>query len=303
MDFRILGPLEVIGADGPIVVSADKPRTVLGVLLLHPNEVVSRGRLADELWGESKPHSAAKLVQSYIAKLRLTLRPVDIETRSPGYLIHLDERSLDAVRFRRLVGEARRRMKAGDPTGAASRYSAAMLLWRGPALADLSFGSVARIEVERLDEERIVALMDRIDCELVLGRGDELVPELQSLVMAHPLRERPRGQLMLALYRAGRQAEALELYAATRRMLREELGLEPSPRLQELQREILRHDPRLEPPASPRRRESVSRSGRRSLRDEAYASLLLELAAELGDVGRTDPYADGVLRRLKESAS
>lgn len=303
MDFRILGPLEVTGSEGTIVIPAQKQRTTLGVLLLHPKEVVSQGYLADELWGERKPPSAAKLVQTYIGKLRSALGTSVIETRPPGYLLHIEEDALDAARFRRLVGEARHLMEAGEAIQAAGLYSEALLLWRGPALADVRFESIALNEVERLEEERLVALMGRIDCELLLGQGDELVPELQTLVKRHPLRERPRAQLMLALYRSGRQAEALELYAATRRMLRDELGLEPSPRLQELEREVLRHDPRLEPPAGPRRRQEVSRRKPHHLRNDTYASLLSELAAQLGDFGLMDPYADSAFRRMQNGAN
>jgi DNA-binding SARP family transcriptional activator len=298
VEFRILGPLEVRGSRGTISLSAEKPRTVLGTLLLHPNEVVSQSRLADELWGERKPPSAAKLVQTYIGKLRSALASAVIATRPPGYLLQIAERELDATRFRRLVGEARHRMKAGAPSQAAGRYDEALRLWRGPALADVTFQSFALNEVERLEEERVVALMDRIDCELLLGQGAELVPELQTLVERYPLRERLRAQLMLALYRSGRQADALELYAVTRRMLRDEVGLEPSPRLQEMEREILRHDPRLEPPAAPPRRHEPRRPQR--LTYEAYASLLSELAAELRDFGRADDYADSAFRRMKE---
>jgi len=301
VDFRILGPLEVTGTSGTIVLPAARQRTILGVLLLHPNEVVSQAQLADELWGERKPPSAAKLVQTYIGKLRSALESAVIETRPPGYLLRLDEEGLDAARFRRLVGDARGLTEAGQPMQAASRYCEALLLWRGPALANVSFESLTRSDVDRLEEERVVALMDRIDCELVLGQGDELVPELQTLVKRYPLRERPRAQLMLALYRSDRQAEALELYAETRRMLRDELGLDPSPRLQELEREILRHDPKLEPAAEPQGRQQLSRRRTHRLRDDAYASLLSELATELGDFGRTDQYAGKVFQRMQDA--
>jgi DNA-binding SARP family transcriptional activator len=300
VDFRILGSLEVTGTRGAIVLPAAKQRTILGALLLRPNEVVSQEQLADELWGERKPPSATKLVQTYIGKLRSALESGIIETRPPGYLLHLEEEALDAARFRRLVGEARHLMRAGEPMQAVGQYYEALRLWRGPALADVTFESLARDEVERLEEERLVALMGRIDCELLLGQGDELVPELQTLVTRYPLRERPRAQLMLALYRSGRQADALELYAATRRMLRDELGLEPSPRLQELEREVLRHDPRLEPPAAPPRRQEVPRRKPHRLRDDTYASLLSELAAQLGDFGRMDAYADSAFRRMQD---
>ena len=171
---------------------------------------------------------------------------------------------------------------------AAGVFAEALSLWRGPALADVSFESFARNEVDQLDEERILAVMDRVDCELRLGHEYELVPELEAMVNRYPLRERPRAQLMLALYRSGRQADALRLYADTRRMLRDELGLEPSSRLQELEAEILRHDPRLEPAGEPQDRDKVSSRGRPArLRGDAYAELLAELAAELGDFGQS----------------
>jgi DNA-binding SARP family transcriptional activator len=297
--FRILGPLEVTGPGGTIVLSAEKQRTVLGVLLLHPNEVVSQAQFADELWGERQPRSAVKLVQTYIAKLRSMLQAATIETRPPGCVLRLAEGALDAAQFRRLVGQGRYGVEAGEPRQALHKFNEALLLWRGPALADVRFESLARNEVEQLNEERIVVLMDRIDCELLLGQGEELVPELHTLVRRYPLRERAPAQLMLALYRSGRQAEALEEYAATRRVLRDELGLEPSPRLQELERQILRQDPRLEPAAAPRRQDGA-RGEPPILRYGPYASLLAELAAELGDLGRTDDYTDAAFRRLKE---
>ena len=299
MQFRILGPLEAIGARGRIELPAAKPRTLLGVLLLHANEVVPHDRLADELWGERPPRSAKKLVQTYVGKLRSALGSALIETRPPGYLLRLEEQALDVARFHRLVVEARRLRAQGVPAEAASLYCEALSLWRGPALADISFESFARIEVDRLEEEREVALMDRIDCELLLGHDDELVPELETLVNRYPLRERLRAQLMLALYRSGRQADALDLYAQTRRIMREELGLEPSPALRDLEREILRHDPKLDPfPEPPVDQDKGPRRPR--LQRDRYLALLSDLAQQLGNFGQADPYAEAELRRMQE---
>jgi class 3 adenylate cyclase/tetratricopeptide (TPR) repeat protein len=244
VEFRILGPLEVTDPSGTIALPAAKPRTLLGVLLLHANEVVPQDRLVDELWGERAPPSATKLVQTYVGKLRAALGSAVIETRPPGYALPLEEQALDVARFRRLAGEARQLARV-EPMQAARVYFEALSLWRGPALADLSFESFARNEVNRLEEERVVALIDRIDCELLVGHDVELVPELETLVKRYPLRERFRAQLMLALYRAGRQADALTAYVEARHTLIEELGVEPSDELKELQRQILVHDPAL----------------------------------------------------------
>jgi DNA-binding SARP family transcriptional activator len=292
VEFRLLGPLEVIGEDGTIPLTAAKQRTVLGVLLLFANEVVSRDRLADELWGERRPRSAEKLVETYVAKLRAALGASVIETRAPGYLLRAEDEALDVGRFRRLVSEARLLMRAGKHMHAAALYCEALLLWHGSPLADVDFESAARVEADRLEEERLAALMDRIDCELLLDQDHELVPELQTLTRRYPLRERLRAQLMLALYRSGRQVEALEVYAEIRRLLYDELGLEPSPRLRELEREILRHDPKLALPALP------GQTHRRRLPSDTYATLLSQLASELGDYGQTDSYAEAALKRL-----
>jgi DNA-binding SARP family transcriptional activator len=301
VEFRILGPLEITGRSGKIALPAAKPRTLLGVLLLHANKAVSQDRLANELWGERTPSSAAKLVQTYIGKLRSALGSAVIETRSPGYLLRIEEEALDAARFRRLVGEARQLAGQGWLVQASSAYREALVLWRGPALADLSFESFARNEADQLDEERVIALMDRIDCDLILGHDNELIPELETLVKQHPLQERPRAQLMIALYRSGRQADALNLYRETRFTLRDELGLEPSLRLQELEREILRHDPRLDAAPEPPARHKVTRRRRPRFRDATYAALLARLATELGGFGRVDDYADKQRRMRDEN--
>ena len=258
MEFRILGPLEVLDGERAIAFDAAKQRALLGVLLLHANEVVSRERLIDELWGERPPATAAKLVQGYVSQLRRRLGRDAIATRGPGYLLGVNEDAVDAARFRGLVAEARRLATNGAQEPAARVYRAALALWRGPPLADVVVESLARNEIERLEEERLGALGDRIDCELTLGHHDELVAELETLVNQYPLRERLRAQLMLALYRSGRQAEALAAFQDARRTLLEQLGLEPSRELQELERAILRHDPALAAPIplQDRRRQS-----------------------------------------------
>ena len=250
MEFRILGPLEIVNGS-PVSIDAPKQRALLGVLLLHPNEVVSADRLTDELWGERPPATAGKLVQTYVSQLRRALGADVIVTRAPGYALSIDEGALDAVRFRRLTAEARASAVSGEHERADALFREALALWRGAPLPDVVFESFARNEVERLEEERTAALMDRIDCELALGRHDEVIPELEGLVKKYPRRERLSAQLMLALYRCGRQSEALEVYQEARRLLVGELGLEPGEQLQHLERAILVHDPALEQPKLP----------------------------------------------------
>lgn len=217
VEFRILGPLEITGRSGKIALPAAKPRTLLGVLLLHANKAVSQDRLANELWGERTPSSAAKLVQTYIGKLRSALGSAVIETRSPGYLLRIEEEALDAARFRRLVGEARQLAGQGWLVQASSAYREALVLWRGPALADLSFESFARNEADQLDEERVIALMDRIDCDLILGHDNELIPELETLVkQAAPRATDDRALLLRPTSRRAQPLPRDALYLARR---------------------------------------------------------------------------------------
>jgi DNA-binding SARP family transcriptional activator len=219
-----------------------KQRSLLALLLLHANQVVSTDRLIDELWGAAPPATAAKSIQVMVSKLRRILGEHRLVTQPPGYLLRLDLAELDLARFERLVAEARR----AAPESAAQKLRQALALWRGPALADLAYERFAQAEVARLEELRLAALDQRIDADLAAGRHAELVGELEALVAEHPLRERLRCQLMLALYRSSRQAEALAAYRAARHELSEGLGLEPSEELKWLEQAILRQDPALD---------------------------------------------------------
>jgi DNA-binding SARP family transcriptional activator len=225
---------------------------------LDANEVVSTDRLIDELWGDSPPDSAANMLQGYVSHLRKVLEPGRtrgehelLVSRAPGYMLQIRSDQIDAERFEQLTSEARRWLVEGDAEQAAERLRTALALWRGPALADLAYEPFARADVDRLEELRLAALEDRVDADLTLGRHDALVGELRELVDHHPLRERLRAQLMAALYRCGRQAEALAVYRKGRRALLDGLGIEPGPALRELEQAILRQDPALGVPASP----------------------------------------------------
>jgi DNA-binding SARP family transcriptional activator len=245
VEFRILGPLEVVEGERPLTLGGPRQRTLLAILLTRANEVVSSDRLIDELWGARPPQTATNALQYHVSQLRKTLGPGDvIVTRGPGYLIRVAPHELDLLRFEQLVEEARR----ASADQAARLLRDALSLWRGPALADLANEPFAQAEIIRLEELRLAALELRIETDLAVGRHRELVGELEVLVHEHPLRERPRAQLMLALYRSGRQAEALDLYREGRRLLVDELGIEPGSELQELERAILSHDPELSSP-------------------------------------------------------
>jgi DNA-binding SARP family transcriptional activator len=242
LEFRILGPLEVVDGEEVLHLGGQKQRALLALLLLDPNRVVSTDRIVDALWGEQPPRTAATSLQNFVSQLRKLLGPETLATKPPGYELRLPGEQLDLDRFRRLVDEAR-----GEPPEERSeRLRRALALWRGPPLADLGFESFAQSEIVRLEEFRLTVVEDRVEAELEAGRHAELAGELETLAEEHPLRERLRAQLMLALYRAGRQAEALQIYHDTRRVLVEELGIDPSPSLQQLHGSILRQDPGLE---------------------------------------------------------
>jgi DNA-binding SARP family transcriptional activator/tetratricopeptide (TPR) repeat protein len=258
MEFGILGPLEVRVDGRPIAVTAPKPRTLLAALLVHANKVVAVAQLIDLLWGEDPPASAKATLQSHVLQLRRLLpAPAGSKagggvllTRSPGYLLLVEPDSLDLDRFQKLVNAAQQHHRDGDPAQAATRLRQALGLWRGPALCDVDSDTLRWVEAPRLEELRLAALEARIDAELELGWHARLVGELRALVATHLLRERFAEQLMLALYRSGRQAEALEVFTATRRRLVEDLGLEPEQDLQRLHRAILAGDPALNHPAT-----------------------------------------------------
>jgi len=254
VEFRILGPLEVCSEGRAVPLRSSRQRTLLAILLLHANEVVSTERLFDELWGERPPATAAKTLQMHVSHLRKLLGHAGhadgpIVTRAPGYAIEVGPEQFDLRRFEELSAGGREALDAGDPAAASEGLRVALGLWRGPPLADFAFEPFAQAEIARLEELRLGALEDRIAADLELGRHAQLVGELEGLVSEHPLRERPRGQLMLALYRCGRQAEALQAYRGARRALVEELGLEPSRELRALEQAILTQDPGLDAPA------------------------------------------------------
>jgi DNA-binding SARP family transcriptional activator len=232
MEFRVLGPLEVREGDRSLPLGGAKQRALLALLLLNANRVLSRERLIDELWGDDPPETAVATVQVYVSRLRKVLGAERLVTRPPGYLLQVAPGELDMDEFERL-------RTSGHP-------AEAVALWRGPALAEFA-EPFARVEGDRLEDLRLAAVEDRIDVDLERGRHAELVGELESLIREHLHRERLRGQLMLALYRSGRQAEALEAYRQARTVL-DELGLEPSEELRRLEKSILNQDAALAAP-------------------------------------------------------
>ena len=264
MEFRILGPLEVRKGER-VVALGRKQRALVAVLLLNANEVVSAGRLIDALWGEQPPETAGHALQVHVSQLRKAFEQVGARnanelliTRPPGYMLRVDPAQFDRDRFIEFLERGGGALERGAPERAAADLREALALWRGPALADFAYDDFAQSAIGHLDELRLTALESRIDADLGLGRHVELVPELETLVREHPLRERLRLQLMLALYRSGRQADALAVYQNARRTLVDELGLDPSRALQELEQAILRHDPALDPPARRRTRTAAT---------------------------------------------
>jgi DNA-binding SARP family transcriptional activator len=248
LEFGLLGPLEARRDDELLELGGMQRRALLAVLLLNANHVVSVDRLIDELWGESPPATAAHTIQVYVSQLRKLFgeEGAALATQRPGYVIRLEPEQLDLNRFEGLLAEGRDALGRTDPEAAAQKLHEALGLWRGPALADFGFEPFAEAAIARLEDLRLAALEDRIEADLLLGRHQEVIGELEELIAANPLRERLRAHLMLALYRAGRQAEALEAYQATRRVLVDELGIDPGARLQELERAILNQDPALD---------------------------------------------------------
>jgi DNA-binding SARP family transcriptional activator/ABC-type branched-subunit amino acid transport system substrate-binding protein len=251
LEFRILGPLEVRLDGEPVNLGGARQRGVLALLLLNADAAISSDRLIDELWGEDPPRDAGAALQAHISRLRKLVEPDHggeprvIVTTSAGYMVRVGPAELDLLRFEELVAEGRRELDAGEPAAAGEALREALSMWRGRPLANLETEAFAQQAIRDLDELWLDALEARIDADLQCGRHAELTRELAAVARRHPLRERLRAQLMLALYRSGRQAEALESYAELRRTLVEERGLEPGRELRELQEAILRQDPAL----------------------------------------------------------
>jgi DNA-binding SARP family transcriptional activator/ABC-type branched-subunit amino acid transport system substrate-binding protein len=279
MDFRLLGPLEVWRDGERVPLGAPKQQAVLAVLLLHVGEVVSTDRLIDELWGERAPLTAVKSLQVYISGLRKAIGAELLQTRARGYVLEVEPDQVDLTRFERLLELGRELLGAGDARDAAATLRDALGLWRGQALGEFADEPFAQSEIVRLAELRVAALEERVEADLALGRHADLVSELEALSREHPLRERVQCHLMLALYRSGRQAEALAVSQHARTTLDDELGLEPGRMLQDLERSILRQDPELESPVSRRRRAVVGGRRRAPLVIAAGAALVLVAAA------------------------
>jgi ABC-type transport system substrate-binding protein/DNA-binding SARP family transcriptional activator len=242
VEFRILGPIEAREADRVLVGGAGKQVALLALLLLRRNEVIPTDRLVDDLWGDRAPRTASKTLQTYVSQLRRALGEGVIETHSHGYRLSVPDDALDADRFRAAVTAGRRALELGEPEDAASTLRGALELWRGTALAELQYEGWARAPTERLEDERLEAIELRVEADLARGRERHVLGELEGLVRKHPTREDLLALLMVALYRCGRQAEALETYRVGRAHLLEELGIEPTPRLRDLEQQILRQD-------------------------------------------------------------
>jgi DNA-binding SARP family transcriptional activator/class 3 adenylate cyclase len=273
LDFRILGPLEAFKDGRPLELGGQKQRGLLALLLLEEGRVVATDRLIDSLWGEHPPRTAATSLQNFVSQLRKLLGPDTIRTKPPGYVLRIEPGRLDLHRFTVLVEQAR---EAPDPVTRATLLRAALAVWRDAPLADFVYEAFAQNEIGRLEDLRLVALEQRIDADLELERHADVIAELETLVRQYPMRERLRGQLMVALYRAGRQADALQAYQEARRAMVGELGIEPSPALQELHASILRQDLRVAG-------SSQRRSGEDHVRDVAREMLAGRLIPVMGD--------------------
>jgi peptide/nickel transport system substrate-binding protein len=284
VEFGILGHVEVRVDGRPLPLGGGKQRALLAVLLLHPNEAVSRDRLVDALWGENPPPSAHQSLDTYVSRLRRALGRDRLVRQTGGYVLVVEPGERDVDRFEEQLRAARESTAAGDAIAAAAQTRTALALWRGPALADVLYEAFATAEAERLEERRLVALEERIDADLAAGDGPELVPELDALVREHPLRERLLGQLMKALYRAGRQAEALAALQEARHRLADELGLEPGPQLRDLERQILQQDPQLD---GGRRRAVLTRGRPRQRAFIAVAAAVAVAAATISAIVAT----------------
>ena len=287
MEVRVLGPLEVWDGGRAVDLGAGRQRALLALLALRRGEVVATDKLVEALWGHSPPPTAQKALRNLISQLRRTLGPDAIATQPPGYRLEIAEDALDATMFERLANAGRRAL-ADDPRRAGVVLREALALWRGAALADFAYEEFAQAEISRLEELRLGAIEDRIEAELAVGGAAGLVPELEALVASHPLRERLRGALMLALYRSGRQADALSVYRDGRTLLRDELGLEPSAELRDLEARILNQDPGIGAVARPRRSPLPGRRRRLALIAGVAVLVAVGSAVALATLARGD---------------
>jgi DNA-binding SARP family transcriptional activator len=264
VEIEVLGPLSAEVNGVPVVPTASKPRQILALLALYPGRVMPVGTLMEELWGEAPPASARTTLQTYILQLRRRLGTAMgpgapgaakdvLATRYGGYLLQIPAEAVDVHQYEQLVAEGQQQFDDGEDLEAARCLRRALELWKGPALVDVAAGAILEIEVLRLEESRLVARERRIDADLRLGRHAELLAELADLTARHPQHEGLHSQAMVALYRSGRQAAALDLYHRLRRRLVDELGVEPSPQLQRLHQAMLAVDPQLDVLAGPRR--------------------------------------------------
>jgi DNA-binding SARP family transcriptional activator len=318
VEFAILGSLEAVADSAPVALGPHKQRAILGVLLLHANEVVSLDHLVEAVWGARPPPSASKLVQVYVSQLRRALDQAGagelLHTRAPGYVVTVAADQPYPARFTALVGEARKRADEGELDAAASLYEEALEIWRGPVLADIKLEAAVLSSADRLHGLRLAALSERADCELARGRHLQVVPELEKLTTEHPLHEHLWAQLMLALYRSGRQAEALAAYQQARRALADEVGLSPSPELRQLERAILTHDPALElnghaipasvpphPPPRSRRRAWLALVMVAVSAGAAAAAVALTRGAPTRPLARLDPNSIGIIDPSKDA--
>jgi YVTN family beta-propeller protein len=318
LEFRLLGPVEAIADSASLDLGGPKQRAVLALLLLRANEVLARERLIDDLWGDDPPATARETVKAYVGRLRKVIpvndKSVRLRSYGGGYLLELDPEQLDLYRFQQLAEGGAQALADGDANRAASLLRDALSQWRGRPLADLGGAAFVDTERARLEELRLAALENRIDADLMLDRAPTVVPELQQLTREHPYRERLYRQLMLALYRSGRQADALDAYRDLRRRLTSELGLEPSRESQDMQRAILAADPALTPgrsghatpePAAEREVAPTRRSRRVGFRLKALCVLVACITVAIVSVralsggdhaaARADPRAAGRL--------
>ncbi len=290
MEFRVLGPLEVLDGDVSLSLGGAKQRALLAYLVVRANRVVSTESLIDVLWGEDSPETATHTLHVYVSQLRKVLREsgssdgAELATEGRGYVLRVEEDDIDLDRFERMVAAGREALAEGEDAEAASRLRQALGLWRGSPLSDLPYEGFPRQEITRLEELHLAAIEDRIEADLRLGRHTQLVGEIQALVRDHPLRERICGQLMLALYRSGRQAEALQVYRDTQVVLNTELGIDPSSSLQRLEGEILRQDPELDwqPPVPEEERAAPPARSRSRLALVAIVPVVVAAAVTIG---------------------